>query len=82
MMPKVYCTVNNCHYWGSGNLCMANQILITNDQLGATAPDNVDAPMAGSLSSTPTQNCMETCCKSFALEGTRESQADRIKRHQ
>ena len=79
-MPKVYCTVNNCHYWGSGNLCMANEILVTNDQLGATAGDFVDAPMAGSLSSTPTQTCMETCCKTFAVHGSPQSRSDRVTR--
>lgn len=64
-MPRVMCTIDNCHYWKSGNVCDANQILVTSDSLAENEHDRVDAPAATTLSTTPADSCMETCCKTF-----------------
>ncbi len=61
----VRCTVSTCHYWRSGNECHADQILVTSDSFANSQPDSVDALVADTLGSTPTGNCMETCCKTF-----------------
>lgn len=82
MKMDVYCTVNNCHYWGSGNQCQASQIIITSDSFVNQAADSVDAPQATNLAATPVSNCVETACKTFVAKnapaGTR--QADRVTR--
>ncbi len=31
-MTDVKCNVSSCHYWGSGNICKANSILVDHDQ--------------------------------------------------
>lgn len=66
-MPQteVYCTVNNCDYWGAGNHCIASKILITHDETADKWPDHVDAPQASNLQHTPADTCMETACKTF-----------------
>jgi hypothetical protein len=36
-MTKVKCTVDNCEYWGEGQVCQADQILVKNDIAGDAA---------------------------------------------
>lgn len=66
-MPKieVYCTVQNCDYWGRENHCLAEQILIVTDSQATAWPDSVDAPMGNNLQSGEAENCMATACKTF-----------------
>jgi len=61
----IHCLVENCHYWGQGNVCQANEIMVTTDEFGASQPDEGDAKRAPSLSTTPADSCMDTCCKTF-----------------
>ncbi len=70
-MPQleVYCTVNNCDYWGPENHCLAEKILICSDAAAADWPDSVDAPVAEQLQQTPAQTCMATACKTFRPRG-------------
>lgn len=73
-MPQleVYCTVNNCDYWGPQNHCMAEKILICSDLAAAEWPDAIDAPQAKQLAQTPAPNCMETACKTFRPKGSNQ----------
>lgn len=66
-MPQieVYCTVNSCDYWGQGNHCFAQKILVASDAAAAQWNDAVDAPQASTLPGTPVHNCESTCCKTF-----------------
>ena len=61
----VNCSVNTCHYWRQGNICDAQQIMVTADSMAAAAPDRIDAPLANEVTPTPVDNCMQTCCKTF-----------------
>ncbi|GEA17701.1 DUF1540 domain-containing protein [Moorella sp. E306M] len=79
-MPRITCSVNNCHYWSSGNVCDASQILVTSDAISNSQPQNVDAPMAGSISATPVKSSAETCCKTFIAKGSAQKNADGITR--
>ena len=76
----IHCIVNNCHYWAQGNKCVANEILVASDQFGADQPDTVDATMAKQLSPTPTNTCMETCCKSFVPKDSEATGVDGIQK--
>lgn len=80
MKMEVYCTVDNCHYWASGNHCHASQILVTADSYANQAPDNIDAPQGSTLQATPVDNCMETACKTFVDKGGARAtiQSDRV----
>ncbi|MFZ5827386.1 MAG: DUF1540 domain-containing protein [Bacillota bacterium] len=66
-MPKieVYCTVQNCDYWGKNNHCLAEKILIVTDDQASAWPDTVDAPMGANLAQQDAQTCMQTACKTF-----------------
>jgi hypothetical protein len=77
-MPRITCSVNNCHYWSSGNVCNASQILVTSSSMSNSQPQNVDAPMAGTISTTPVQSSEETCCKTFVPRGSAQEDADGI----
>jgi hypothetical protein len=35
-VTKVKCTVDNCEYWGEGQVCQADQIMVRNDISGDT----------------------------------------------
>lgn len=80
MKLEVYCTVDNCHYWASGNQCHASEILVTADSMADQAADAIDAPQGGTLGTTPVNNCMETACKTFVSTGAnaQQKQADRV----
>ncbi len=76
----IHCTVDSCHYWASGNKCDANEIVVVSDSFAASAPDNIDAPRAATLSTTPTNTCMETCCKTFVRHGSGDEGLDGVKK--
>lgn len=79
-MPQqhIHCTVNNCHYWQTGNKCAANEIVVVSDSFAAAAPDRVDANMAKQLQMTPSNTCMETCCKTFVKQGSGNENLDGV----
>lgn len=79
---EVYCTVNNCDYWGKGNHCFAEKILITNDAAADQWPDSVDAPVAGTLPFTPAQTCMATACKTFRPRHSNRGPVQELLPHQ
>lgn len=60
-MPDVNCTVNNCKYWTSDNLCTAQQIVVQNDQAGGFSPNAQLSQLAG----TPANSKDSTCCQTF-----------------
>ncbi len=74
----IHCSVSNCHYWTQGNICQANEILVTTDQVGNAQPDSWDAPQASAAPPTPAQSCMETCCKTFAAKGSGQNMVDGV----
>lgn len=66
---EVYCTVDNCQWWGEGNLCHASVILITHDSIGEQYPESVDSEDVDQIvaenGETPAEDCTDTCCKTF-----------------
>ncbi|HYG60372.1 MAG TPA: DUF1540 domain-containing protein [Symbiobacteriaceae bacterium] len=66
-MPQleVYCTVQNCDYWGQNNHCLAEKILIVTDRQASTWPDRIDAPLGAQLEQAQADTCMQTACKTF-----------------
>jgi hypothetical protein len=80
MTQHIHCLVNDCHYWGQGNKCRANEIIVTSDEFGDQQPDRIDATMAAQLEATPAGSCMATCCKTFVPKGSGMANMDGIKR--
>lgn len=62
---SINCTVDSCYYWGHGNKCRADEIIVTSDSFGSSLPGEVDDTHLQSLSPTPVSSCAETCCKTF-----------------
>ncbi|OEH84296.1 hypothetical protein BHU72_10810 [Desulfuribacillus stibiiarsenatis] len=60
-MPDVHCTVDNCKYWTTKNLCTADNIIVQNDGEGGVSPD----AQLSSLDATPASSKDETCCQTF-----------------
>lgn len=79
-MPNIYCSVQNCHYWKKGNVCDANEIMVTSDEMGASAPDSYDAPDHTNFKPTPASSCMDTCCKTFVDKDSPNIDADGVMR--
>lgn len=79
-MAHIHCSVNNCHYWKTGNLCDASEIMVTSDSIGSSMPDSFDAPQASTAPQTPVNSCMETCCKTFVESGNTAKTQDGIYR--
>lgn len=75
---KIHCTVENCHYWGQGNHCTAQEIMVTSDSMGNDLPDSFDAPQASTADTTPCSSCMETCCKTFVEKGSSAIESDGV----
>lgn len=80
MNQHIHCLVNTCHYWSKGNACVANEIMVTNDEFGNSQPDRIDATMAKQLSPTPADTCMATCCKTFVPKGSGRINADSVQK--
>jgi hypothetical protein len=80
MNQHIHCSVDNCHYWSSGNKCAASEIMVTSDSLAHRTADAVDAPEASTIDSTPAGSCMETCCKTFVTKGSDQRNVDGVKR--
>ncbi len=80
MNQHIHCLVNTCHYWAQGNVCKANEIIVTSDEFGNSQPDRIDATMAKQLSPTPVNTCMATCCKTFVPKGSDKTNADSVQR--
>jgi hypothetical protein len=76
----IHCSVNNCHYWDSQNVCVASEIMVTSDDIGANKPDTYDHQMAVKAPPTPVDACMSTCCKTFVEKGSSAIQADKVTR--
>ena len=82
-MPQhIHCTVNNCYYWETGNICLAEEILITSDRVATQYGESVDANAVKELAEqsglTPAENAMETCCKTFRLRSKGEGSVRRL----
>ncbi len=60
-MPDVHCTVDNCKYWTSSNLCTADNIVVQNDAEGGFSP----SAELNSLAATPASSKDSTCCQTF-----------------
>jgi len=75
---SIFCSINNCHYWGQGNVCCANCILVTADTMSKNLPVTVDAPYAAQVAGTPVGQCQESCCKTFVLKGSFDQNVDGV----
>jgi hypothetical protein len=64
-LSEIHCGIDNCHYWGQGNICEAKEILVASDAWAAQTPDNIDAPNHAQVPQMKAGSCMETCCKTF-----------------
>ncbi|WP_040948398.1 DUF1540 domain-containing protein [Gorillibacterium massiliense] len=66
MSPMVKCSVANCSYWGDGNKCNADAIMIDID---AHAKTDYSAEFAGESFDSEHQDrassTKETCCHTF-----------------
>lgn len=76
----IHCSVSNCNYWDQGNICVASEVLVTSDAIGASQPDSYDHKAATSMSATPVDTCMATCCKTFVEKGSPNIQEDKVTR--
>lgn len=66
MQPSVKCSVANCGYWGEGNQCKADLIMIEIDK---HANANFDTEFAGESYDSEHKDYapsrQETCCHTF-----------------
>ncbi|WP_349407841.1 DUF1540 domain-containing protein [Pseudalkalibacillus sp. SCS-8] len=66
-MPTVKCNVANCTYWGEGNNCQADAILVEIDQ---HANEDYDMSVTSSIAEEAlhrdqARHSAETCCHTF-----------------
>lgn len=80
MEQQIHCLVNDCHYWNPGNICKANEIIVTTDKFAKAKPDEVDAKMAKQLEATAAGSSMSTCCKTYVTKGSGKTTADAVTR--
>jgi len=80
MNQHIHCIVSDCHYWNQGNMCRANEILVSTDAFGNSQPDKIDATMAKQLTPATAGTCMATCCKTYVARGADKVRADGVTR--
>ena len=80
MSQHIHCIVSDCHYWDRGNMCKANEILVSTDDFAARQPDRVDCTMAKQLTPQNAGNCMATACKTYVSKGSPDINVDNVKR--
>ncbi len=65
-MPKVECSVSNCHYWEKNNLCGADAIMIDIDEHAQKAFDTEFAEeMVRNEHQDRAERASNTCCHTF-----------------
>ncbi|HHX96426.1 MAG TPA: DUF1540 domain-containing protein [Clostridia bacterium] len=80
-MPQhIHCLVHDCHYWGQGNKCEAEEILIATDSFGHSQPDSIDCEMAQELTPKSAGTCMATCCKTYVPKGSDKIKSDSVRK--
>ena len=58
-MGQINCSVNSCAYWGKGNVCEADAIMVQNNQ-------GQDYSMEiGTMVEMSAETSAETCCETF-----------------
>ncbi|WP_442603734.1 DUF1540 domain-containing protein [Paenibacillus sp. KN14-4R] len=62
--PVVKCSVANCHYWGQGNNCNADSIMI---EIDSHAGKHYDSEFASEFEGHQDQasSAAKTCCHTF-----------------
>lgn len=80
-MSKIYCSIDNCHYWDKGNMCNASEILVSADSWAARAEDSIDAPKHTEVPQMHVNSCMETCCKTFVKKKSDQINVDGVTRN-
>lgn len=75
---KIRCSISNCHYYGQGNLCQANEILVMSDTMSNNLPELLDAPQAAQVKQTPVAKGTESCCKTFVPRGSFQQNLDGV----
>lgn len=74
----IHCGISNCHYWESGNVCKASDILVTSDELANALPEKINAPEAAQIAQTPVTKCTESCCKTFVPKNSFRQNMDGV----
>ncbi|MGF9964348.1 DUF1540 domain-containing protein [Bacillus rhizoplanae] len=67
-MPEVRCSVSNCSFWGQGNFCQANTILVQPDSQESIQSEDesfTDTILSGQAIESSTTTSVETCCHTF-----------------
>jgi Domain of Unknown Function (DUF1540) len=66
-MPDVKCNVSNCTYWGEGNNCIADAILVEIDKHANNSYDmSADGELRGDAAHKDhAHDPAETCCHTF-----------------
>ncbi|HUC93168.1 MAG TPA: DUF1540 domain-containing protein [Paenibacillus sp.] len=65
-MPEgVKCSVSNCTYWGEGNKCVANSIMIDIDKHASADYSSEFAEGLGTDHRDTAKNASVTCCHTF-----------------
>ncbi|MCL6634645.1 MAG: DUF1540 domain-containing protein [Peptococcaceae bacterium] len=80
MNQHIHCIVSDCHYWDSGNLCKANEILVSTDDFARKQPDRVDAHQAARLTPASAGSSPATACKTYVTKGSKDINMDGVRR--
>ena len=76
MATVVHCTVNDCQFWGEGNYCMANAILVTSGTpriRGRGEPPDKFGDNSPQIGETPIQDIGDSYCYTFIKKPTPEA---------
>ena len=58
-MAEIKCSVDSCSYWGKGNVCEADAIMVRNNK-----PQDYDMEI-GTMGDTEAETSAETMCETF-----------------
>ncbi|MFB9761031.1 MULTISPECIES: DUF1540 domain-containing protein [Bacillaceae] len=67
-MPEVRCSVSNCSFWGQGNFCQAQAIVVQPDGKAYTNlqdDGHFTAVLEGQTMESNVGQSEETCCQTF-----------------
>lgn len=67
-MPEVRCSVSNCAFWGQGNFCQANSIIVQPDAQDSMQTEDASytsTVLNGQMMESSVSTSVETCCQTF-----------------
>ncbi len=69
---EIGCIVDACHYWGSGDRCKADRIMVEHNRTAAPGGATMEVGTVGSTARPRATTSEHTCCRTFVSKNAKQ----------